>query len=161
MFWRAGFVLVLVGSMMLTGCAEKKAAFGEPLQMSALKTVPVERVFENTSQYEGKKVRVAGTVSEVCVPKGCWLRMTDKKQSQTMFVKFTCPVGGRLIPMEAIGHRVIVEGEVTSEEVSQEEARHMAMDSGKSPEEIAKIVGPQRRVRMKSPGAEIIGIEKS
>ncbi len=158
MLRRAGVLVVLAGSMMLVGCAGKSASFGEPMKLSSWQTVPIEHVFADMDRYEGKTVRVAGTVAKVCEKKGCWLQMTDDDASQTMFVKFTCPVEGRLIPMDAIGHPVIVEGVVTTEEMSQEEARHMAEDSGKSEAEIAKIDGPRKRVRMMSPGAEVSGI---
>ncbi len=161
MMRRALVIGLMVGSGMLVGCAPKGASFGEPLKMSHMQTVPIERVFADMEQYEGKTVRVAGYVADVCKHKGCWLKMADKEKSQTMFVKFTCPVEGHLVPMDAMDHRVIVEGEVIMEEISEDEARHYAEDGGQSAEEIAKIVGPQKRVRMKSPGAMIVGLKQS
>ena len=72
-----------------------------------------------------------------------------------VFVKFTCPVEGRLIPMEAEGRTALVEGTLEVKVISEEEARHYRQDAGASPEEIAKIVGPQTEIKLNSPAAMI------
>ena len=78
---------------------------------------------------------------------------------ETVFVKFTCPFKDRLIPMEAVGKRALVEGTLQVEDISEEQARHYKEAAGASPDEIAKIVGPQKTVRMTSRSARIAGLE--
>ena len=161
---RASFMTWAMGlPLVLTGCSTKVAHFGEPLRLSPQNTVAASHVFAEKAEYDGKFVRVKGTVDSVCVPKGCWLRLGDSAKrtgsDETLFVKFTCPIEGRLIPMEAVGQPAIVEGTLELVEISEEEARHYKEDAGAPPEEIAKIVGPQQTIRMKSAGAVVLGIE--
>ena len=42
--------------------------------------------------------------------------------------------------------------------MKEDEARHYAEDAGKSQEEIAKIAGNQKVVRISSPAARVVGI---
>ncbi|MFO0839871.1 MAG: DUF4920 domain-containing protein [Phycisphaerae bacterium] len=142
----------------LGGCAAPMAKFGETMKLTESDTVPLAKVLASPDQYNGKLVRVSGTVSEVCESMGCWLRLKDPAASDTLFVKFTCPTEGRLIPLEAIGRRATVEGTLKVETITQEEARHHKEESGASEAEIAKIVGPQRLLRMSAPAALVEGI---
>lgn len=135
----------------------KYASFGEAVNPSADAT-PVATVLGDTKDFEGKPIRVTGTVSKVCERKGCWLQISDA--GQDLFVKFTCPVEGRLVPMDAIGKKAIVQGELAIKEVSEADARHIAEEGGKTPAEVAKIVGPQKQITLKSPGAIVFGVTK-
>lgn len=157
--WFIGLtVIALVAS---TGCASKHMDFGEPMKTTMKSPTPISEVLADTVQYNGQYLRVSGKVSAVCAKKGCWLRMAgDEGSAEDVFVKFTCPVDGRLIPMKAVGHDVIVEGTLTIEDITEADARHYAEDAGKSPEEIAKIVGSQKRLSMKSPAARVLGMPK-
>ena len=167
---------MLVGVLLVTwGCTPPKAGddegssatangpmadFGEPARLTDADTIPVAHVIEDPKSYEGKYVRLQGEVVGVCAKKGCWIRMSPAGEHEpNVFVKFTCPVGGRLIPMEAEGKEAIVEGTLMVEVVSEDEARHYAEDAGRSPEEIAKIVGEQHRLRLASPAARVMGVE--
>lgn len=157
------FSLALLLGAGLTGCAsgEKKVAyFGEEMKHKDAKKVSVDKALSKPQDYEGKVIRVSGTVTEVCQSKGCWMRIADKKGKESLFVKFTCPVEGVLIPPDAVGHKATVEGELIVKEISEGEARHHAEEAGKSVEEIKKIVGPQKIVTMKSPAAMVEGIQK-
>lgn len=147
--------LVVLG----TACATSKSVhFGQPMKMSRSDTIDAANVFANKTAYDGTYVRVRGKVDSVCKSMGCWLRLTDDAGKETLFVKFTCPVEGRLIPLEAVGRTAIVEGTLEVGEISEAEARHYREDAGASPEEIAAIVGPQKIVRMQSPAARVYGL---
>ena len=130
-------------------------AYGEPLQ-AGIAAVPVANVMAEPAKYAGQTKRLQGVVTEVCQVKGCWLRLAGSAEAEDgIFVKFTCPVDGRLIPMEAVGQSATVEGEIALTELTVEEARHYAEDSGATAEEIAAITAPQIQVRAKSPGAVV------
>lgn len=118
----------------------------------------VKKVLSDPASYDGKKVQVVGKVESVCAHRGCWMKLGDGEHKDTLFVKFTCPVEGRLIPMEAVGKPACVDGTLVMSEMSESEARHYQEESGASKEEIEKIVGPQKILRMKSPGARIAGL---
>jgi len=129
---------------------------GDPLTLGEQAPVPVSAVLANPAGFAGKPIRIAGTVDKVCEKKGCWITMTDPAAKKELFVKFTCSdEGGRIVPMEAKGRPAIVEGTVTVREISEGEARHYAEDEGASKEAIAKIVGPQKQITVKSPAVQI------
>lgn len=131
-------------------------SYGEPVKNDGAPTVTVKQLLSNVSQYEGKPVRVEGAVSKVCERKGCWMEMADGDKA--LFVKFTCPVDGRLIPMDAVGKRAVAQGELKIKEISEADARHLAEEGGKTPEQVAKIVGPQKQITLASPGAVVYGL---
>ncbi|NOT02658.1 MAG: DUF4920 domain-containing protein [Phycisphaerales bacterium] len=152
---RLGLLFLFLG---IIGCAPKYAQFGEPMAAEQSATVAVADVLADPQAYDGKHIRLTGVVDSVCAAKGCWIRIAPPGGGDTVFVKFTCPVDGRLVPMEAKGHNAVVEGTLTIQEISQEEARHYKEDAGAPASEIEKIVGPQKTVRMQSPSARIEGL---
>ncbi|HEY0009785.1 MAG TPA: DUF4920 domain-containing protein [Tepidisphaeraceae bacterium] len=125
------------------------------MKLPAAQTIDVAKLLANPAAFEGKTVRVRGTVSQVCKQSGCWMEVSAPGLSGSAFVKFTCPVDGRLVPMEAIGQPATLEGTVKNQEISEETARHYAEDAGASPEEIEKIKGPQKRLRLMSAAAKL------
>jgi len=151
------FTLFVI-AVLLTGCATSHRDFGEPLVDSRTHAT-VDEVLADPEQYVGEPIHLEGMVVDVCKPKGCWMRLASNPVDDGIFVKFTCPVDGRLIPMAAIGQRAAVSGQLILETVSEADARHLAEDAGQSPEEIAKIVGDQKRLRIQAPGARVWGIE--
>lgn len=177
--------VLLCGLILISGCAAKRCGpcagdckrkcktpcktpcatdakdwthFGGKLKLAADKTICAGKVLANKDKYAGKHIRVCGKVDSVCAHKGCWIRLAGAGGDETLFVKFTCPVEGRLIPMEAASKCAVVEGTFEVKEISQEEARHYKEDAGASPEEIAKIVGPQKQVKLNAPAAMIAGL---
>ena len=156
-----------LAALLTAGCAHTHDAsmphadFGEPTSLEGT-TVSIGDVLDNTEEYDGKYMRLRGEVVGVCAKKGCWMRIAESADSaDSVFVKFNCPISGHLIPMEAMGKEAVVEGSLTVEVVSEEEARHMAEDAGKTPEEIAEIKGETIRLRVASPGARVFGIDSS
>lgn len=157
---RATLVLVLAAAVVASGCATRDTRythFGEPMKIADRDTIPIESLMASAEKYDGTLVRVSGVVDEVCQHKGCWITMKPAGAEDSLFVKFTYPVepDARLIPLDAVGRPVIVEGKLTIEEISEDEAKHMAEDAGKSESEIAAIQGPQKRLRIASPAALI------
>jgi hypothetical protein len=133
----------------------KYASFGAPMKLSDAETLTVDKVLANPREYDGKYVRVAGTVASVCPKKGCWMRLNNGQSAQTLFVKFPDPAEGRLIPMDAVGKPAIAEGTLHVQEISEATARHYKQDAGASQEEIEKIVGPELQIAIKNGSAKI------
>ncbi len=155
---RVRIPLMMILPALLGGCTAGHHDFGEPLRMAETETIALATILADKPAYDGKTVRVSGTVAAVCENRGCWLRMVDGEGGEDVFVKFTCPVKGRLIPMNAVNHRVVVEGKIIMGEITEEKARHYAKDAGDSSEEIAKIVGPQKQISIQAPAARVHGI---
>lgn len=138
-----------------TAPAMKYASFGEAPKGGDVPVVAVDQLLAKVGEYDGKYLRVTGKVSDVCAKKGCWLKLGE---GEALFVKFTCPVGERLIPAEAVGKQAEVEGTVKVVEISEAQARHFKEDAGASKEEVEKIVGPQKQVTVASPSARVAGV---
>src|SRR5688572_16853355 len=51
------------------------AHFGPAHTMEDAKTIPVAKVLAAADQYKDQQVRITGKVTQVCVKKGCWLRV--------------------------------------------------------------------------------------
>lgn len=151
--------LLCILAAFATGCASSRAHFGGEMKLADSNTIPIATLIADAKSHEGKWVRTAGEVTEVCVSRGCWMRVAPKPGGEAIFVKFTCPIEGRLIPLEAVGKKTVVEGTLKLEEINEAEARHYAEDAGMSEEEIAKIKGPQKRLRLWDAAAEIEGVE--
>lgn len=133
-------------------------SFGEPLTLPQRRTLATDELLKDQDRYKGEVVRVTGTVVGVCESKGCWIELDVADSEEHVFVKFNCPVGDRLIPLEAMNKTAVVEGTFQITEIGEAEARHYAEDAGDSPEEIAKIVGPQKTIRIVGRGARIAGL---
>lgn len=129
--------------------------FGDKTMAGTAETVPVNMVLDDFEKYAGKHVRVCGQVRSVCAHRGCWLHLGGPTGEETVFVKFTCPVEGRLIPMEAVGHRAVAEGTLQVKAISVEELRHYEEEAGASAEELAKITAPQKQVTLLAPSAAV------
>lgn len=149
-----------LGVLLSTGCAQY-TYYGETLSMTDSDTMPVSKVLAAPASYEGQKIRVTGEVADLCKGRGCWMALTDDKTNESLFVKFTCKIEGRLIPVEALGHKAVAEGTLAMEEVSEEQAKHFRECAGASAEELAKIKGPQKMLTLSSYGAGIKGLAKA
>jgi hypothetical protein len=141
--------------------APSYVAYGAPMRLSDSQAVTISQVLATPGRYNGKYVRVSGTVDKVCPKKGCWLTLQDSTSPQTLFVKFADPEEGRLLPMDAAGKPAIVEGMVKVKMIAEADARHYAQDNNSSEEEIAKIVGPQKQVTITNGSARITGVESA
>lgn len=92
----------------------------------------------------GTPVRVLGTPAKVCEKKGCWLTLKDGERE----VRVTFKDYGFFVPKEIVGKKVVLEGTVKEEEVSEKDARHYAKDGGATKEELAKIKGSTKAFTM-------------
>jgi hypothetical protein len=104
----------------------------------------VEKAF--TGQLKGK-------VAEVCKAEGCWIRL-QKADGTTMMVR--AKDHAFLMPENIVGKTVLIEGDATVKETSEELRKHYAEDGGKSKEEIAKIKGPEKSVEFAAKGVKVL-----
>ena len=115
-------------------------------------------VVDNPEEYDGLPVRVAGTVSEVCQMKGCWLSFQN--DAGTPFRVMVAQSDGDYVfdfPKDIAGQSAVVAGTLTLEETSVETRRHLARDKKASDEEIAAITEPERTIILTASGARIEG----
>jgi len=102
------------------------------------------------NKFEGQ---VKGKVVEVCKAEGCWIRL-QKADGSSMMVR--SKDHAFLMPENIVGKTVLVEGNATVKEVSEEMRKHYAEDAGKSKDEIAKIKGPEKDVQFSAKGVKVL-----
>jgi hypothetical protein len=61
-----------------------------------------------------------------------------------------------LMPENIVGKTVLIEGNATVKEVSEEMRKHYAEDAGKSKEEIAKITEPKKEIVFQAVGVKVL-----
>jgi len=101
-------------------------------------------------KYEGQ---VKGKVVEVCKAEGCWIRL-EKADGSSLMVR--AKNHAFLMPENIVGKTVLIEGNATVKEVSEEMRKHYAEDAGKSKEEIAKIKGSEKDVQFTAKGVKVL-----
>ncbi|MDF2437755.1 MAG: amino acid aminotransferase [Bacteroidota bacterium] len=107
---------------------------------------------ELAAKMEGKdsmKVKLMGTINEVCQKKGCWMTMPIGND-KTMQVKFKDYAF--FVPKDASGKTVVIAGVAFTDTTSVAELQHYAEDGGKSKEEIAKITEPEINISFEASG---------
>ena len=96
--------------------------------------------------------QLSGKITEVCQAKGCWMNVVLDNGSE-VFVKFKDY--GFFVPTDAAGNTVVMQGEVTMEELSVEEQKHYAKDKGASEGELELIIRPKKTLKFIADGVAI------
>ena len=130
--------------------AEKGVVYGAGATADG--AIPVNdlegKIKENT--FEGK---VKGKVVEVCLEKGCWMKI-ERSNGEKLMVKFKDY--GFFMPKNIVGKEVILDGEALYKEVSVKQLQHYAKDAGKSKEEIDKIKTPKKELQFVARGVLVL-----
>jgi hypothetical protein len=149
------FILVIFAAALLVGCKEQKqeeempAVNEEQLQEMAymdygakfsnsdvIDALELGSIYAKMKVGDTTSVKVKGTIADVCVNKGCWIKMPVGDASATVKFKdygFSLPKNGK-------GKKVILTGKAFKNITAVDELRHYAEDAGKSKEEIAAII---------------------
>ncbi|MEM7375079.1 MAG: DUF4920 domain-containing protein [Bacteroidota bacterium] len=99
---------------------------------------------------EEAQVKLSGTIEAACKVKGCWMTMA-LPNGEEMRVKFKDY--GFFVPTDAAGKTAVMEGKLSVETLSVEEARHLAEDAGMSKEEAEKaITEPKKELSLEATG---------
>ena len=112
--------------------------------------ISVTDIFNDLKGYEGKTVVVQGDMSEICRSGGCWTIITDGNNYLRALTlhKFILPK-----EMDITDKKAVIEGEFAVKEITEEQAKHFAEESGKDPN---TITGPQTMYRIKATGIKIL-----
>ncbi|MCF7825059.1 MAG: DUF4920 domain-containing protein [Candidatus Marinimicrobia bacterium] len=129
MFKRTQIIVLLVLSFGLIACSSENAEvsgdqFGQNLSLA--KVLPVAEVFTQAQELNGQMVRVSGTVTDLCKHKGCWMQVSDGQNVLTVRFKDEAFI----IPANAVGRSVDMEGLFIVEKVSNPLGSHQACAEG-------------------------------
>lgn len=96
--------------------------------------LPVSQLLESAEDHVGETVRVEGVVLEVCPKMGCWMNVASDREGEHIRVKVHD--GDLVFPMEAIGGKAVVEGELMRVEMDLDQTRrflaHEAEEKGET-----------------------------
>jgi hypothetical protein len=124
--------------------------------VSQTESVAMATLLADPKAYEGKTVRVEGTVTDVCPKRGCWFEMAGEQPGQKM--RFKVRDGEIVFPMDAKGKYALAEGVVAVQSLSLEQTRqyleYQAREYG-STVDPASVTEPMTIVRLDGTGAVI------
>ena len=106
--------------------------YGELKKESQLSTF--QELFKMPQNFIGKEVSLKGMITEVCPMRGCWINVKDEVNDFQIRVKVT---DGKIVfPLSGVGNRVLVEGEFSKLNFSEDQAKqwkiHLAQEKGET-----------------------------
>ena len=108
------------------GCAARTAApratYGSAPAIASA-PLPLDRALSEANL--GRTLAVKGRVAEVCKMKGCWMVLTDDKDT----VRITFKDYAFFVPRDLAGQTVVAEGILSRKTLTEEEAAHLAGES--------------------------------
>ena len=112
----------------------------------------VVETYKNLKVGDTINMKFSATVNEVCQAKGCWMLLDiDTEEAMVKFKDY-----GFFMPKNIVNKEVIVNGKAFISEISVDEQRHYAEDSGKSDDEIAKIIEVKKTLSLEADGVLLI-----
>lgn len=109
--------------------AQAPQTFGDGVTLK--ESTPIVRLLDNPAEYEGKTVRVEGTVEAVCQHMGCWMAFAadGANDGRTLLIKVDD--GVIVFPVSAKGHRAAAQGVVQRIGPHDAEGREAASEHAK------------------------------
>jgi hypothetical protein len=110
--------------------------------------IKIADIFANLPAYQNKLVVVEGDVTQVCQSMGCWVMIsngTNEIRAMTLHKFF--------MPKDMKNVKAVVQGEFEEKEITEEQAKHFAEESGQPTD---NIKGPQKMFRVKTTGVKIL-----
>ena len=124
--------------------------------VQAATSVSMAEIRTNPDQWVGKKVRIEGTVVDVCPKRGCWFEMAGEAPGESM--RFKVKDGVMIFPMSARGQHAVAEGVVRKIPLNLEQTRqvkaHEAEEKGE-PFDPATVTEAITIIRLDGAGAVI------
>ena len=125
------WLLTLIASISLA--AQQPETFGTGVSLT--ETTPLAQVIDSPATFEGRTIRIEGTVSAVCMHMGCWMALTQDKAADSRTLLIKVDDGVIVFPPSAKGRRAVVQGVVErtgSTREGQEAATEQARATGSS-----------------------------
>lgn len=124
--------------------------FGDTINTDG--AVSADQLMASLSGKDSLKIKLMGTIEEVCQKKGCWMNIAIGN-GKNMRVKFKDYAF--FMPKDAAGKTVYIDGYAYNDTIPVEQLKHYAEDAKKSKEEIAKITEPEVSISYEANGVII------
>ena len=126
------------------------ASFGDKIsEDKAITSQEMFTKFENLKLGDTINTKFVSEISEVCSKKGCWMKLSLSKESETM-VRFKDY--SFFMPLDAQGKEVVLTGKAFLKITTVAELQHDAEDAGKSKEEIVQITAAKKEFAFEANG---------
>lgn len=100
-------------------------------------TISLKNIIQHEDDLSGKEVTLKTKIAEVCEKKGCFFVANEDSYS----ARITFKDYEFFIPTDSKGKKVTLIGTFEEKELTEEEAKHYAEDTGQNPD---TIEGPQK-----------------
>jgi hypothetical protein len=145
-------LILLFAACALAAPADEGTVYGAGLGDEA-EAVKIGDLLSKPESYLGKKIRVAGKITDVCPKAGCWIEIEGEASSH---IRFKVKDGEIVFPVDAKGKPVTAEGVLKRIELDREAAvgwmRHMAEERGEAFDP-ATVTGPMTIYEIAGEGA--------
>jgi hypothetical protein len=133
------------GASTPTTSARGTQVFGEAMPLG--RPVGIATALASADQWQGRRTKFEGRITQVCQNKGCWLVLADGD-------RYARVAGGHawFLPKDTSGNAVVY-GTLSERTVSEEFAKHLAEDSGRDP---AQVTGEQVEFRIDASSVELL-----
>jgi hypothetical protein len=151
---RTMITAAILALCLATGLSAAVKKYGKDLTLK--ETTKISDIYAKPDAFNGKTVKVRGTIVEVCEMKGCWIALASDKEFQQM--RFKVDDGVIVFPLDAKGLTATVEGvvTVTLESVADQlEHGKMMAEEMKKPFDPKTVTGPKTTIMIKGEAAEI------
>lgn len=145
-------LLIVLAAILLVASSDVFAGKKLGKKITVKETTQVSKILENPKDFEGKTVKVEGTIVGVCKHRGCWIELASDKKHEKIKVKVKD--GEIVFPADSKGKKVIVQGDVEKIYIPvKEESKQLKKNYGDH-----ECVKDEGKViwRIKGKGAEII-----
>lgn len=158
------FLLSVISVVLFSACGEHKEEntntaasvdttlqyFGDSITIDD--AISADQLVAQMNGKDSMKLKLTGTIEEVCQKKGCWMNMKIGN-NQSMKVRFKDYAF--FLPKDAANKTVIIEGVAFNDTTSVADLKHYAEDGGKTKEEIEKITEPEINIGFEAHGVII------
>lgn len=152
----------LLCTVLLGNCAqERRPAVAEPSEagfgaaLSSAPPVDLASVVAAPRDFDGKTVKVSGTVGAVCQKKGCWMTLAtpaaDGPRVRVTFLDY-----GFFVPKDLSGRRVLAEGTFHVKTLPQAEAQHYADDEAEAGKASRVVTGSEMEFSLVASGVQLM-----
>ena len=133
----------------------EETSYGEGLTIR--QSIPLSMLLANPDRYIGQKVRVEGTVTEVCQMKGCWMEIEESPKAK---IRIKVDDGVIVFPPSAKGKPAIAEGVLEAIPMTRDSyvawCQHEAEERGQAFDAATVGDGPFQILQLRGTGARIL-----
>jgi uncharacterized protein YdeI (BOF family) len=129
-----------------------KQAFGKAFSDAKAPATPIADVIAKADQFDGKPVKVSGTVTQVCQAKGCWFEVAAGPKEKGVRIKSADY--SIFVPKDSSGRSAVVEGTFKVTTLTEAQAKHLADDAAKAGVKADEVKGPVKEFQLAATAVE-------